>query len=200
MTVRWCACCCGEALPWSCARATHPRRGLLPMPLASFDELYRQADARPAPVPVVAAGGADRTVLEALRAACDRGWVAPAVTGREEEVRRIAREAGIDLRGFTVVDTDEPAAAAVALVRGRQARLLVKGQVATPALMKAVLDPRGGLRTGRVICQVVLMEVRPPGTTAGAACATCEAAAPVARRCLLADTGVCVAPTLEQKA
>src|SRR5262245_40435457 len=124
MTVRWCACCCGEALPWSCARATHPRRGLLPMPLASFDELYRQADARPAPVPVVAAGGADRTVLEALRAARDRGWVAPAVTGREEEVRRVAREADIDLGGFTVVDTDEPAAAAVARVRAGQAGLL----------------------------------------------------------------------------
>jgi phosphotransacetylase len=157
------------------------------MPLASFDELFQQADARPAPVPVVAAGGADRTVLEALRAACDRGWVAPAVTGREEEIRRVVREADLDLRGFTMVDTDEPAAAAVARVRGGQARLLVKGQVATLSLLKGVLDPRAGLRTGRVLCQVVLLEVRAPG-----------AAAP--RRCLLADTGVCVAPTLEQKA
>src|SRR5262249_49760073 len=62
-------------------------------------------------------------------------------------------------------------------------RLLMKGQIATPALMRAVLDPAAGLRTGRVICQVVLMEIRP-----------------ARRRFLLADTGICIRPTLEQKA
>ena len=45
-----------------------------------------------------------------------------------------------------------------------------------------MLDPVLGLRTGRVICQVVSMEIRPQG-----------------RRFLLADTGICVQPTLEQK-
>jgi phosphate butyryltransferase len=73
------------------------------VPLASFDEHFQQADARPAPVPVVAAGGADRTVLEALRATCDSCWVAPAVTGQEEEIRRIAREADICVPGDNIV-------------------------------------------------------------------------------------------------
>src|SRR5262245_51158058 len=153
------------------------------MPLASFDQLYEQADAVPEPVPVVAAGGADRTVLEALATARDRGWVAPLVASREADIRRVAAEGSIDLGGFTVLDTDEPAAAAVAQVRSGRARLLMKGQVATPALMKAVLDPAAGLRTGRVVCQIVLMEVRPSG-----------------RRFLLADTGVCIRPTSDQKA
>jgi phosphotransacetylase len=75
--------------------------------------------------------------------------------------------------------------------------MLMKGQVSTPALMRAVLDPVLGLRTGRVICQVVLMEIR--------------SAAPLpvspgekdrnegGRRFLLADTGICIQPTLEQK-
>jgi phosphotransacetylase len=61
--------------------------------------------------------------------------------------------------------------------------MLMKGQVSTPALMRAVLDPTSGLRSGRVICQIVLLEIRP-----------------AARRILLADTGICVQPTLEQKA
>jgi phosphotransacetylase len=152
------------------------------MPLASFDRLYQLADALRAPVPVAVAGGADRTVLEALRAACDRGWVTPRVAGREADVRQAADTCGVGLQGFTLLDTTDPASAAVAQVRGGQARLLMKGQIATPALMKAVLDPASGLRTGRVICQVVLMEVRPAG-----------------RRFLLADTGVCIRPTLEQK-
>jgi phosphate butyryltransferase len=152
------------------------------MPLASFDRLYQLADALREPVPVAVAGGADPTVLEALRIACDRGWVAPRVAGPEADVRRLAAECGLRLDGFTLLNAAEPAPAAVAQVRGGQARLLMKGQLATPALMKAVLDPAAGLRTGRVICQVVLMEIRPAG-----------------RRFLLADTGLCIQPTLEQK-
>jgi phosphotransacetylase len=153
------------------------------MPLDSFAQLYRQADALPSPVPVAVAGGADRTVLEALRAACDRGWVAPVVASRTADVRQTADNCGVSLQGFTLVEADEPAAAAVAEVRAGRARLLMKGQIATPALMAAVLDPEKGLRTGRVICQVVLMEVTPHD-----------------RRFLLADTGICIQPTLEQKA
>jgi phosphotransacetylase len=152
------------------------------MPLPDFERLYEEADALRQPVPVVAAGGADRTVLEALRAACDRGWAVPAVTGREADIRRAGEEAGVDLHGFTLIDADEPGAAAVERVREGEARVLMKGQIATPALMRAALDPDHGLRTGRVICQVVLMSILP-----------------ARRQFLLADTGVCVQPTLEQK-
>jgi phosphotransacetylase len=80
------------------------------------------------------------------------------------------------------VDTEDASAAAVALVRSGEASLLMKGQVATPSLMKAVLDPASGLRTGHVICQVVMIEL-----------------ADSARRMLMADTGICIQPTLAQK-
>jgi len=59
----------------------------------------------------------------------------------------------------------------------------MKGQIDTPALMKAVLNGEHGLRTGRTLCQIVLMEARTPG-----------------RRFLLTDTGITIQPTLEQKA
>ena len=62
------------------------------------------------------------------------------------------------------------------------ARALMKGQIATPALMEAVLDPAIGLRTGRVVCQVVLMEIPRDD-----------------RRFLLADTGICVTPSLKTR-
>jgi phosphotransacetylase len=153
------------------------------VPLAGFDDLFAEADARRPVVPVAVAGAADRTVLEAMRQACDRGWAAPVLAGRGDDIRRAADECGAPLHGLAILDADEPAAAAVREVRGGRARLLMKGQIATPALMKAVLDPASGLRTGRVICQVVLMEVGPAG-----------------RRFLLADTGITIRPTLEQKA
>jgi phosphotransacetylase len=48
--------------------------------------------------------------------------------------------------------------------------------------MQAVLDAPNGLRTDRVICQVVLMEIVRDG-----------------RRFVMADTGICPRPDLEQK-
>ncbi len=152
------------------------------MSLARFEQLYDSASAAREAVPVVAAGAADGTVLAALREACDRGWVAPVLTGAEGDVRRVADEQGIDLTGMTLLHATEPAAAAVAQVRAGRARLLMKGQISTPELMQAILDMANGLRTGRVICQVVLMELVRDG-----------------RRLVLADTGVCPRPDLEQK-
>jgi phosphotransacetylase len=102
--------------------------------------------------------------------------------GREAEIRRLASAYHIGLQGCTIQDAADPAAVAVAQVRSQQARLLMKGQIATPDLMQAVLDPAAGLRTGRVICQVVLMEIPRDG-----------------REFLLADTGICIQPTLDQK-
>jgi phosphotransacetylase len=153
------------------------------MPLSGFDELQARADARRPGLPVAVAGAADLTVLEALRRACDRGWVAPTLAARAADLRRLAERHGVDLVGMKLVDAEEPATAAVEEVRAGRARLLMKGQVATPALMRAVLASAAGLRTGRAVCQVVLMEVRPTG-----------------RRFLLADTGIIPQPTLEQKA
>ena len=153
------------------------------MPLIGFDDLYRFADELPAPLPVVAAGGADPTVLEALALAHRRGWIEPVLTGRVGDIRQLAHDLNIDLTGFRLVDADEAAIAAVAEVKAGRARLLMKGQIATPSLMKAVLARDTGLRTNRCICQVVLMEI--PRDR---------------RRFLLSDTGITIQPSLDQKA
>ncbi len=155
------------------------------MGLPGFDELRRRADGLASPVPLAVAGGADRAVLEAMRSAVDRGWVAPILVGGEAEIRRIADRAGVDLDGLAILDVqggESQALAAVAEVRQGRAKLLAKGLIATPDLMAAVMGPEFGLRAHRVVCQVVLMEVLPPS-----------------RRFLLADTGVIVKPKLATK-
>jgi phosphotransacetylase len=155
------------------------------MSLPSFSELHSAADASAEPVPVAAAGGDDPSVLSALAAAAGRGWASPIVVGPVAAIRATAEACRIDLGRFAIVpaEGDAVGAAAVAEVRSGRAKLLMKGRIATPALLRAVLDASNGLRTGRVVCQVVLMEVRPAG-----------------RSFLLADTGICVAPDLAQKA
>ena len=154
------------------------------MPLPGFDELYERADRRSEPARVAVAGGDDPTVLEALHIAVGRGWVRPIVFGQEDAIRARAESLGLSLDGIDIVhaEGDDLAPAAVSAVREGRAMALMKGQIATPSLMKAVLDVDKGLRTERVICQVVLMEI--PRDR---------------RRFLLADTGISVHPSLAKK-
>jgi phosphate butyryltransferase len=152
------------------------------MSLKTFERLHADADARGGAVPVAVPGAADRTVLEALCTARDRGWVTPLLIGRQLDICRVAAACGADLHGMEILDSEEPVAAAVAQVQSGRASVLMKGQVTTPTLLHGILDPASGLRTSRVVCQVVLMEIWP-----------------AVRSFLLADTGICVHPTLKQK-
>jgi len=154
------------------------------MALDGFTRLFHDADQRMSRASVAVAGADDRTVLEAMRIACDCGWVRPILFESEKRIRAVAEANDIDLAELAIRNTegDAIAGSAVAEVRSGNALALVKGQIATPVLMNAVLDRETGLRTDRVICQVVLMEV--PRDR---------------RRFLLADTGICVAPSVEER-
>jgi phosphate butyryltransferase len=153
------------------------------MSLPSFAQLFARADQLQPRVPVVAAGGADPTVLEALSQAATRGWVQPIVTGDQPEIARTAASVGVSLESFRVISAAEPAAAAVAEIRASRARYLMKGQLPTPDLMKAVLSAESGLRQpDRVVAQVVLMEIRRDQ-----------------RSFLMTDTGITIAPNLQKK-
>lgn len=153
------------------------------MPLKSFDALFHEADQLSSPVPVAAAGGADVTVIEALERARQRGWVHPILTGERGKIEETARQIGVDLSPFEIIeDAPDSANEAVKAVRTGQARLLMKGQIATPLLMRSVLDKENGLRTGKTICQIVLMEIEKDK-----------------RSFLLTDTGITITPTLAQK-
>ena len=153
------------------------------MPLIGFNHLYQFADGLRSALSVVVAGGADPTVLEAMSLAQRRGWVEPILTGNVHDTQRLADDLNIDLSGFCLIESDEPAVAAVAAVKTGRAQMLMKGQIATRLLMKAVLARDTGLRTDKSICQVVMMEILRD------------------KRCfLLSDTGITIQPSLEQKA
>jgi phosphotransacetylase len=154
------------------------------MSLEGFDQLYRCADARPEPLSLAVAGGDDPTVLEALQIARNRGWVKPILVGPEARIRLLAQTREVSLTGFAIVHAEGEAVAraAVAQVRSGAAGALLKGQISTPALMEAVLCPSAGIRSDRVVCQVVLMEIPRDD-----------------RRFLLADTGICINPSLKTR-
>ncbi|HWE38482.1 MAG TPA: hypothetical protein VG406_18060 [Isosphaeraceae bacterium] len=102
------------------------------MPLAGFDDLFRDADALARPRTVVVAGGAEATVLQALDEARRRVWVRPIVVGRVDEIRAAALAAGVTLDGFEEVNALDAAGTAVRIVREGRADMLMKGGVSTP--------------------------------------------------------------------
>jgi phosphate butyryltransferase len=156
-----------------------------PQRISSLTELVeRAAELGPARVAVIEAF--DVAVLEALAQAERLGIADGILVGDPAKIAAAASEAGYELRAenvVKVVDQDEAIAAGIQLVRDHQAELLMKGKVTTANLLRGVLDPQAGLRTGRLLSQVIAFQV--PG---------------IDRLMLMTDGGVNIAPTLAQKA
>jgi len=115
-----------------------------------------------AAVPTAVAYPCEESALAGAVEAGDKGLTQPILVGPASKIEEIARKARIDLSRAQVVDApDAPAAArkAVALVREGKAELLMKGSLHTDELLAAVVARETGLRTGRRISHVFIMDV-----------------------------------------
>jgi phosphotransacetylase len=114
------------------------------------------------PVPTAVAHPCEESALSGAVEAANLGIIVPILVGPSDKIAATAKSAGIDLSGFQIVDTphsNASAANAVELVRSGQAELLMKGSLHTDELMAAVVSREGGLRTGRRISHVFVMDI-----------------------------------------
>lgn len=114
--------------------------------------------ARPSRTAVAGAGG--KLALESARQATEAGVIEPILVGDPKAIAALAEEIGWTLGKHPIVaaeDEQAAARAAVALAREGEATALMKGQVATDVLMKAVVQRDTGLRTGRRLSHVFHM-------------------------------------------
>ena len=82
--------------------------------------------------------------------------------GNAEAIKKIAERLDYNIDTNAIIhETDDKAIAekAVKLINDGKADVLMKGQISTPTLMKAVLDRDNGLRTGEVLSHVAVSEV-----------------------------------------
>ena len=111
--------------------------------------------------------------------------IVPILVGPAAKIASVAKEAGLSLDGVRIVDVPHShaaAAKAVELVRAGEAEVLMKGSLHTDELMSAVVAKEVGLRTGRRISHVFLMDV------------------PTYPKVLIiTDGAINIAPTLEDK-
>jgi phosphate acetyltransferase len=115
-----------------------------------------------APVSMAVAGADHLVALESVRQATDAGLIAPVLVGDTLTIQRLAAEMDWDVSGIRLEHSDDERGSverAVALARGGEVTSLMKGQVHTDALMRAVVSRDTGLRTDRRLSHIFHMTV-----------------------------------------
>jgi phosphotransacetylase len=127
----------------------------------------------------------ETTALTGALEAGAKGLITPILVGPAAKIAEVAKRSGIELGLTRVVDVPHShaaAARAVELVRQGQAELLMKGSLHTDELLGAVVARETGLRTGRRISHVFIMDI------------------PTYHKVLMVtDAAITIAPTLEDK-
>jgi phosphotransacetylase/acyl dehydratase len=104
----------------------------------------------------------DRNSLLGAIEAAQRGIIEPILVGPEWKIRAVAEAESVDLHRYRIVSTEHSLAAAekaVAIARAGEVESLMKGSLHTEELMCAVVPSATGLRTGRRISHVFIMDV-----------------------------------------
>ena len=140
---------------------------------------------RAGPIAVAIADAGSPLVMSSARLAWNEGILTPVFVGDAVAIRKTAAEIGWNIADFRSVTADGEAGAAatsVALARSREVDAIMKGDVHTDVLLRAVLNRDAGLRDGKFLSHVFHMTL--PGSD-NALCIT--------------DAVLNVLPSLEQK-
>jgi phosphate acetyltransferase len=114
------------------------------------------------PLPAAVAHPCDETSLRGAMDAARKNMIDPILVGPCQRIIDLARGCSIDLGDAEIVDVPHSIAAAetaVELIRTGRAELLMKGSLHSDELLAAVTRREGGLRTGRRISHVFVMDV-----------------------------------------
>ena len=114
------------------------------------------------PLVAAVAHPCDKTSLKGALEAAGAALIVPILVGPKDRIRAVSEALAIDLHGMDIVDVPHSEAAAekaVELVRTGRAEVLMKGSLHSDELLAAVTKRETGLRTGRRISHVFVMDV-----------------------------------------
>src|SRR5690625_21634 len=135
---------------------------------------------------VAVADATDKEILQAVKIALDEKLCSFVLYGDEATITSLAEEVKLDLSLPQVTShhvEQDAAKVAVQAVHNQEADILMKGNIPTKNLLKAVLHNDYGLRTGKVLSHVSLFEIpKREGLV------------------FLTDAAMNIAPTLQEKA
>jgi phosphate acetyltransferase/phosphate butyryltransferase len=169
-------------------KVKRPRAILPQVHLHDHGARYRQLIATAgglAPIRTAVVHPVERHILLAAVAAAQAGLIIPVLVGPEARIRAAAEAASADISPFPLVATAHShasAARSVALARAGEVEALLQGSVHAIELLHEVVDEANGLRTGRRMSHVSVIDT------------------PTYPRLLfLTDAAMNITPTLEDK-
>lgn len=137
------------------------------------------------PTPTAVVAPEDESSLLGPLDAMKANLIKPILIGNAAKIREIAAAHGADLSGAEIEDVashDAAAARAVEMVHEGRVAAVMKGNLHTDELLKHVVKSQGGLRTGRRISHVFIMDVPH-----------------LSDLLLVTDAAINIAPTLDEK-
>ena len=139
-----------------------PQADTMERPTSSkYDRLLVRAKQVP-PAKTMVVHPCDESSLRAALEAAEAGIIIPTLVGPAKKILAVARDHHFNISRFEVVDaphSDAAAAKAVQLIHEAKGELLMKGSLHTDELMRAVTSSSTGLRTGRRISHVFIVDV-----------------------------------------
>ena len=128
----------------------------------SFDDLLAKVS-QCSKKTVAVACAQDDAVLEAVKAAKERGIADAILVGNEAEIKTIARTLKMHINEYKIINVEDPVEAArtaVKLVHDGEADMYMKGLIDTKTFLKSVLDKEVGLRTDKTLSHVCVFEIK----------------------------------------
>lgn len=126
-----------------------------------YERLIAHAKTMPA-VSTAVCHPCDETSLRGALEAAEAKLIVPILVGPQSKIEAIAKKAELSLKDIEIVDVPHSHAAAVKaveIVRSGRADVLMKGSLHTDELLSEVTKKDTGLRTGRRISHVFIMDV-----------------------------------------
>ena len=158
---------------------------LVESPVTSLKQLLELAR-KIGPRKISVAVAQEKAVLQAIKKAEELGLIEAILVGNQEQITRIASDFGWQIPTGKIINEPDYTMSirlAASLVRDKKADIIMKGKATSADIYRVVLDNEAGLRTGRLLSQVVVFQV--PGFN---------------RLMLMSDASVSIAPNLLQKA
>jgi phosphate butyryltransferase len=128
--------------------------------ITKFEQVFEKIKSHPKKQ-IADAVAQDSTVLDAVIMADELDITDYILVGDEKKIKDISREADIDIKENKIYNEPNNIKAvnmAVQLVKSNKADILMKGFVNTDDFLRGVLNKENGLRTGKIMSHVYVLE------------------------------------------
>ncbi len=129
--------------------------------LKNLSELHTKAKSKKAKKLVLAAAH-DANAMEAALKASNEGIIELILVGESQKIHEIASEKNFNIDGIQIIDEPDAtkaAATSVKMVNSKEADIVMKGNIGTASLLRAVLNKEWGLRTGELLSHLAIFEL-----------------------------------------